>query len=111
MYNDSSLSSSSGLVGTISLDRNDQEVIGLSFVLPGLHLNTLETEKMLQFGGENILDVRLEMFPSKLTFITETLAFSPTPLISRSFTFHTFFSRHTHNYKKYSRPTFLHDRC
>ena len=50
VYNNSSLSSSFELVGIISLDGNCQEVINLSFVLPGLHLNILETEKMLQFG-------------------------------------------------------------
>ena len=37
------------LVGTISLDRNYWEVINLLFVLPGLYLNILETEKILQF--------------------------------------------------------------
>ena len=36
-------------VGMISLDRNDQEVINLLFVLPfGLYLNILKTEKILQ---------------------------------------------------------------
>ena len=30
------------------LDRNDQEATNLSFVLPGLHLNILNTEKMLR---------------------------------------------------------------
>ena len=42
----------------ISLDENYQEVINLSFVLPVLHLNTLKTEKMLQFDTKRILDVR-----------------------------------------------------
>ena len=36
-------------VGTISLDRNYREVINLLFVLPGLYLNILKTEKILQF--------------------------------------------------------------
>ena len=37
------------IVGTISLDRNDREVTNLLFVLPGLYLNILKTEKILQF--------------------------------------------------------------
>ena len=37
----------------ISLDGNYQEVISLSFVLPGLRSNIRETEKMLQFGTKN----------------------------------------------------------
>ena len=42
----------------IPLDGNYQEAMDLllSFVLPGLHINTLETEKMLQFGTKMILD-------------------------------------------------------
>ena len=39
------------LVGVISLDRNYQVVINLSFVLPGLHLNILKTEKMVAIWG------------------------------------------------------------
>ena len=39
------------LVG-ISLDRNYREVINLSFILPGLYLNVLETEKILQFWNK-----------------------------------------------------------
>ena len=35
------------LVGTI--DRNYREVTDLLFVLPGLHLNILKTEEILQF--------------------------------------------------------------
>ena len=38
------------LVGIVSLDRNYQEVINLSFVLPGLYL---KTERMLQFGNSS----------------------------------------------------------
>ena len=35
------------------MDRNYSEVINLSFVSPGLHLNILlKTENMLQFGNE-----------------------------------------------------------
>ena len=37
----------------MSLDRNYRDVINLSFVLPGLHLNIVETEKMLQHGIKN----------------------------------------------------------
>ena len=53
VYNNSSLSFSLELVGVTSLDRNSDS----SFILPGLRLNTLETEKMLQFLGQKILDV------------------------------------------------------
>ena len=45
----SSLSFSSELVDMISLDRNYCDVINLLFVLPGLYLNILKTEKILQF--------------------------------------------------------------
>ena len=41
------------LVGAISPDRNYEEVINLSFASPGLRLDILETEKMLQFGTKN----------------------------------------------------------
>ena len=44
------------LVGMISLDRNDWEVINLSFVL--FYSNVLKTEKILQFWNKKILDVR-----------------------------------------------------
>ena len=42
------------LVG-ISLDRNYSEVINLLFVLPGLHLNILETDENIAtfFGTKN----------------------------------------------------------
>ena len=36
----------------ISLDRNDRKVMSLSCALPGLHLNILKAEKMLQFWDE-----------------------------------------------------------
>ena len=39
-------------VGTTSLDRNYQEVINLSFVLPRLHLNILKTEEILLLWGK-----------------------------------------------------------
>ena len=48
----------------ILLDRNYQQVINLSFISSGLHINILETEKMLQFGKE-ILDVRGMSFQRK----------------------------------------------
>ena len=54
MYNNPSISFPFELVRTISLDGNDYEVIDLSFVLPGLHLNILETEKMLQFRDKTL---------------------------------------------------------
>ena len=49
--NNSSLSFSFELVATISLERNYWEVINLSFVLPGLYLNILKAEEILQFLG------------------------------------------------------------
>ena len=52
VYN-SSLSFSLEFVDMISLGRNYQEAINLSFVSPRLHLNILNTEKMLQFGAKN----------------------------------------------------------
>ena len=50
----------SELVGMTSLplDRNYWQAISLLFVSPGLYLNIPKTEKMLQFWGEKILDVR-----------------------------------------------------
>ena len=53
IHKNSSLSFPFQLVDTISLDRNYSEVINVSFVLPGLHLNILKTERMLQFGMKN----------------------------------------------------------
>ena len=50
VYNNSSLSFTFELVGTIPLDKNYQEVINSSFALPGFHSGILKTEKMLQFG-------------------------------------------------------------
>ena len=35
---------------SFKLDRNDSELINLSLVLLGLHLNVHKTEKMLHFG-------------------------------------------------------------
>ena len=41
------------LVGMMSLDKNDREVINSSFVLPsGLRLNILRTEEILQFSDK-----------------------------------------------------------
>ena len=42
----------------ISLDRNYSGLTNLLFALPGLYLTILKTEKMLQFWGRKILDVR-----------------------------------------------------
>ena len=36
----------------VSLDRNYRDVINLLFVLPGLYLNILKIERMLQFWDE-----------------------------------------------------------
>ena len=51
------------LVGTISLDRNYHYYIysnklTIIYVLSGLYLNALKTEKILQFLGREIPDVR-----------------------------------------------------
>ena len=54
MYNNLSLSFSFVLVSAISLDRNYREVINLSFVLPGLHLNTLKIEEILQYWDKKL---------------------------------------------------------
>ena len=58
VYNNSSLSFSFLLVGMISLDRNYWLVINLLFVLSGLYLNILKTEKSIAILGQKILDVR-----------------------------------------------------
>ena len=42
----------------ISLNRNDQEVINLLFVLSGLYSDILKTENILQFWAKLILDAR-----------------------------------------------------
>ena len=52
VYNNLSLSFSFELAGMMSLDRNYWEVINLLFVLPGLYLNILKTEKTLQFSNK-----------------------------------------------------------
>ena len=58
VYNNLSLSFSFELVGTTSLYRNYWEVINLLFALPiSLYLDILKTQKILQFLGQNILDV------------------------------------------------------
>ena len=57
VYNNSSLSFPFKLVGMISLGRNYWQVINLLFALPGLYLNILKTEKILQFLGRKILNV------------------------------------------------------
>ena len=43
----------------------------LLFILPGLYLNILKTEKMLQFGEQKILDVRGASFQRKRLNIVE----------------------------------------
>ena len=53
------------LVDTISLDGNYWEVINLLFALPGLYLNILKTEEILQFWDKKILDVRGTSFQRK----------------------------------------------
>ena len=53
VHDNSSPSFSFELVGTISLDRNYKKNQFISFVLPWLRLDVLETEKMLQFGRKN----------------------------------------------------------
>ena len=45
-------------------------MINLSFVLPGLHLNIVKTEKMLQFGIKNSLDVRGMSFQRERLSVT-----------------------------------------
>ena len=51
MYNNSSIYLFE-FVRMISLDRNYQGVINLLFVLPGLYLNILKTEKILQLADK-----------------------------------------------------------
>ena len=53
----------------ISLDRNYWEVINLLFVLPELYLSILKTEKILQFLGQKILNVRGTSFQHKRLII------------------------------------------
>ena len=52
VHNNSPLSSSFELVGTMSLDKNDRTVTNLLFASPGLYSNILTTEKMLQFSAK-----------------------------------------------------------
>ena len=59
VYNNSSLPFSFKLVGIISLGTNYWEVINSLFVLPGLYLNILETETILQFWDKEELVKRL----------------------------------------------------
>ena len=49
VYNNSSLSFTFELVGTIPLDKNYQEIINLSSVFRRLYLNILKTGEILQF--------------------------------------------------------------
>ena len=56
-----------------SLDRNDREVTNLSLVLPGLHLNILETEKILQFGTKNSQRVWHFVIPAQVVKILISL--------------------------------------
>ena len=58
VYDCTSLSFPLELAGITSLDRNYWDVINLLFISPGLYLNTLKTERILQFWDEKILDVR-----------------------------------------------------
>ena len=50
------------LVGTISLDRNDQIVLNFSFVLSASHLNILAHNYLLLFITEHYLSIRSFLF-------------------------------------------------
>ena len=60
----------------ISLDRNYREVINLLFVLPGLYLNILMIEKILQFWDKtwHVIpdqEVNLQLTEMKIFFASE----------------------------------------
>ena len=66
----------------ISLDRNYEEIINLSFVSPGLHLNTLNTEKMCNLGqkilvipARGVKDARKKPVVHVSSFIQKTINF------------------------------------
>ena len=61
------------LVGMISLDRNNWGVINLLFVLPGLYLNILKTEEILQFLGQKILAIPYFVLEQKDFNVTEEI--------------------------------------